>query len=120
MAKASRAMAQREFDSEEELKAFVDDYIRRGLCEEGPPPTPLEQAQELVYEAWEVETPAERWRLARRALRLSPDCADAYLLLAEAAEPDLWEVLRLCQEAVAAAERALGPDAFSPASDPEN
>jgi tetratricopeptide (TPR) repeat protein len=120
MARTNRAIAAHDFDCDEEVQAFVDDYLRRGLPEEGPPLTPLEQAQELVYKAWEVETSAECWRLARRALRLSPDCADAYLLLAEAATPDLWEVLRLCREAVTAAERALGPDAFSPDSDLEN
>ncbi|MDI6872364.1 MAG: SEC-C metal-binding domain-containing protein [Bacillota bacterium] len=113
LAKVRRATENREFASEEELNAFVSDYVERGMPEEGDPLTPLEQAQELVYEAWETDSVTERWRLAKRALRLSPDCADAYILLAEAAEPDLWEMVRLYREGVAAGERALGPEAWS-------
>src|SRR6266542_6535579 len=42
----------------------------------------LFQAQDLMYEAFEAQG-ARRVALAREALAISPDCADAYLLLAE-------------------------------------
>src|SRR5262245_39736743 len=45
--------------------------------------TPLGRAQELMYQAFEQRDPDERVRLAHEALEVSPDCADAYVLLAE-------------------------------------
>ena len=43
---------------------------------------------------------------------ISPDCADAYVLLAEQAK-SRKESLQLYEQAVAAGERAIGPDAFT-------
>lgn len=39
--------------------------------------------QNLVYEAWDTPNNQKRMKLAHQALALWPDCADAYLLLAE-------------------------------------
>ena len=50
----------------------------------------LDQAQDLIYDAWELADPIKRSRLARKALKISPDCADAYVLLAEAAITLAW------------------------------
>ncbi len=68
-------------------------------------------AQDLMYEAFEARG-ARRVALAHEALAISPDCADAYLLLAEetAATPD--EARELLEQGVAAGARALGPDPF--------
>jgi hypothetical protein len=44
---------------------------------------PHHRAEDLVYEAWEAPGP-RRAELARQALALWPDCADAYVLLARA------------------------------------
>ena len=73
--------------------------------------TPLGKAQQLVYDAYDTDDPEERVALAREALELSRDCADAYLILAEHA-PTRQEALRLVREAVAAGERAIGPEMF--------
>jgi tetratricopeptide (TPR) repeat protein len=73
--------------------------------------TPLAEAQELMYRAFGMPDPEERIKLARRALDLSPDCADAYVLLAEQAT-SRKEALDLFEKGVAAGERALGPRAF--------
>jgi len=70
----------------------------------------LERAQDLIYEAFEAEG-EERIRLAEEALEVSPDCADAYVLLAEHCE-DLKDAIALYTEGVAAGERALGKEAF--------
>ena len=69
-------------------------------------------AQDMMYEAFEAQG-ARRVALAHEALAISPDCADAYLLLAEetAASPD--EARELLEQGVAAGERALGPDPFN-------
>ncbi len=74
--------------------------------------TDLENAQDLVYEAWE-RTGVERVRLAEKALSTSPDCADAYTILAEETARSIEEARDLYVEAMAAAERALGPEAFA-------
>lgn len=71
----------------------------------------LAQAQELIYQAWEAPSAKRRAARALRALALSPDCADAYVILAEATEP-LDEALELYRKGVEAGERALGNAAF--------
>lgn len=43
----------------------------------------LSQAQDLIYDAWEETNRQKCLALARKALRISPYCADAYNLLAE-------------------------------------
>lgn len=73
--------------------------------------TPLECAQELIYDAFEADSDQEQIALARQALKISPDCADAYVLLAEHAET-LEQALELNQQGVAAGERALGKRFF--------
>ena len=77
----------------------------------GPQPeTPLDRAQELIYEAMEASG-AKQVRLARKALEISPDCADAYVLLAEnEATPEA--AMKFYEQGVAAGQRALGPEAF--------
>ena len=71
----------------------------------------LEKAQELVYRAFEARG-RRRIQLARKALELSADCADAYVILAEASHgPDAARAL--FEQAVAAGERALGSDVFT-------
>ena len=45
--------------------------------------TPLSKAQDLMDKAFESHDPMKRVELAKKALELSPDCADAYVLLAE-------------------------------------
>src|SRR4051794_30861180 len=45
--------------------------------------TPLRRAQQLVDRAYQAGGPEEQIALARQALEVSADCADAYVLLAE-------------------------------------
>jgi tetratricopeptide (TPR) repeat protein len=85
--------------------------IARSLGAVGTEDTPLNRAQELMYDAFAQRDPAEGVRLAREALAISPDCADAYVLLAEHTSRRK-EALELYRQGVAAGERALGPEAF--------
>lgn len=71
----------------------------------------LEAASELIDRAWDEDDPEVQVALAFRALQISPDCADAYLFLAEFAPTD-QEALQLHEQAVEAAVRAIGPDRF--------
>jgi tetratricopeptide (TPR) repeat protein len=109
----SRLLSQRDFASIEEANAFLQELLSSG---DGrlPPPEPttaLEQAQEVVYQALQTHG-ARRVALARKALTLSPDCADAYVLLAEAAT-DPQEARRLYEQGIAAGERALGVETLT-------
>ena len=73
--------------------------------------TPLDRAQELVYEAFEAEDPRRQTVLAREALQISPDCADAYVLLAEQAA-SAEEAVELYRQGLAAGQRAIGEQEF--------
>ena len=71
---------------------------------------PRYRSEDLIYEAWEAAG-ERRVVLARQALALWPDCADAYVLLAQAAS-GLEETRGLLEQGVAAGERALGRRVF--------
>lgn len=110
-AELQRFVAQSEFKSLEQ----VQDAIRRrfsGSLDAIPSTasTPLEQAQDMAYRAFDARG-RRRVQLARKALELSGDCADAYVILAEHAG-DLERARDLYAQGVAAGERALGPQAF--------
>jgi len=74
--------------------------------------SPAGKAQSLLDRAYVEQDTSKRAELARQALQAWPDCADAYVLLAENA-PTQKEALPLYEQAVAAGERALGPEVFS-------
>jgi len=76
-------------------------------------PTPVDEAQELMYQAWESDDPDERIALARRALELSTDCADAWVLLAEEGSRSIAEAEDCYRKGVEAGERALGEATFA-------
>jgi tetratricopeptide (TPR) repeat protein len=73
---------------------------------------PLETAQDLIYDAWEARDRRKRSALAKRALKLSPLCADAYALLAREAAQDADEAIDYYRKAVAAGEKAVGKACF--------
>ena len=69
--------------------------------------TPAEQAQDLCYHAFDARG-RRKVLLARQALALFPDCADAYVILAEQAG-DREAELGYWRAGVEAGERTLGP-----------
>ena len=112
MSDLDRLLSQQEFANIDELNAFMEKLVASGQ----PPPsapasTPLQQAQDIMYQAWDAQG-ARRIRLARKALKISKDCADAYMLLAEEATKTPNEARLWYEEAVAAGERALGKEFF--------
>ena len=101
------------FDSLDEANAAIAERFS-GLIDDLPSTatTPLEKAQDLMYRAFEARGARRRIQLARKALELSGDCADAYVLLAEECHtPE--RVRALYEQGVAAGERALGPRVFA-------
>src|SRR5215217_5203105 len=110
-----RLLAGREFGSIEEANAFLENMLREGggrLPSAPAPTTPLERAQDLIYEAFETESPRKRVQLAKKALKVSPDCADAYVLLAEEDAGSLEEARELYQKGAEAGARARGRETF--------
>jgi tetratricopeptide (TPR) repeat protein len=75
-------------------------------------PSDLDRAQDIIYDAWEAPNAKQRAALARKALALSPHCADAYVILAEIAPAGSAERLDLYRQGVAAGQAALGPETF--------
>lgn len=107
----ARVLNEREFASEEEANAFLQEMLASGGPSAPANLTPLEQAQELMYEAW--DSPGKRrLELALRALTISKDCADAYVLLAEEVASSPGEAKEFYELGVKAGERALGPQPF--------
>jgi len=101
-----------EFGSMEEAQAFLNEVLEGGELPSTPPPTtPLEKAQDLIYQAAET-TGKKRVELARKALKTSKDCADAYVILAEETAHSPEEARELYERGVKAGERALGPEVF--------
>jgi tetratricopeptide (TPR) repeat protein len=73
----------------------------------------IDEAQTLMYDAWEASSQREAVELAHQALAISPDCADAYNLLAEETARSLEEAAAMYRKGVEAGERALGPKTFN-------
>lgn len=69
-------------------------------------------AQDIMYDAWEADTRKQRVALARKALAVSPRCADAYVLLAQETARTVDEALDLYRKGVEAGKLALGDAAF--------
>jgi len=72
----------------------------------------LDEAEELVYQAWEAPSRKRAIQLAQRALELSADCVDAYLLLADLEAETDEEAIDLYRKAVEIGRRTLGKKAF--------
>lgn len=72
----------------------------------------LSAAQDVVYDAWETDSRPKRIALARKALKISPLCADAYVILSEETAKNPDEAIGLYRQGVAAGEKALGEAAF--------
>jgi tetratricopeptide (TPR) repeat protein len=82
---------------------------------EAPPPaTDKERAIDLCHQAREQHSRREL-QLIREGLRLDPDCAEAYVMLAQR-ESDPAEAEKLYRQGVEAGRRSLGEEAFR---DPE-
>ena len=111
MSDIGRLLSEHEFSSTEEMNAFLNEALASGKPPATLPRTPVEQAQDLMYEAWN-STGQKRVKLALQALEISKDCADAYVLLAEESARSLNEAKDLYELGVKAGERALGPQTF--------
>ena len=113
MTAIQKLVDEHEFESEAEVNVFLQNLISAGELPQRTAQSPLEKAQELIYDAWEMQNKRDRVKLARQALEISPDCADAYVILAEDTAWNIEEALKLYQAGVEAGERALGAKSFT-------
>ncbi|MCG3181556.1 MAG: hypothetical protein BIFFINMI_03952 [Phycisphaerae bacterium] len=107
-AQMDRFVEGKEFETDEELNEAINrEFVGRPADElKYPPRTPLEEAQDLCFRAFD-SVGRRRIALARQALNVCPDCADAYVLLAEHAfEPE--KAAELYAAGAQAGRRALG------------
>ena len=79
-----------------------------GMRESSLPRNAAEKAQELIYEAWDADTYTKRVALAEKAIEIYPDCADAYVMLAEETADHLFEAIELYRKGVEAGARTIG------------
>lgn len=83
---------------------------KRRAPRQAPSNLALDQAQEMIYDAWDSGDPRRQVALANEALKISPLCADAYVILARHT-PRADKQLDLWRRGVEAGQAALG-DAF--------
>ncbi|HPF38095.1 MAG TPA: hypothetical protein PK093_05590 [Phycisphaerae bacterium] len=110
MAGLDRLLAEEDFGSPDEANAFIQQHLGSIESLAPRPTTPLDQAQEIMFEAWDARGRRRR-SLARKALEVCKDCADAYVMLAEESG-ELHEAVAFFEQGVQAGERALGPQFF--------
>ena len=120
-AKIGQLLKDKNFNSMEEANQFLMENLfalNTGQIE-FKPETPLEQAQSIMWEAFDTSHPKKRISLAHKAIKVCPDCADAYVLLAEEDAQTNKEAIEYYRKGVEAGRRALGeevcndPDATS-------
>ncbi|MDX2139597.1 MAG: tetratricopeptide repeat protein [Chloroflexota bacterium] len=109
MADLQRLLSQQNFSSAEEVNKFMQELMASsgGFIPEMSPRSSVEQAQDVMYKAWESPNRTQRLKLARQALEISPDCADAYVLLAQESAKTPAEARALYEQGVSAGERVL-------------
>ncbi|WP_406694923.1 hypothetical protein V5E97_28165 [Singulisphaera sp. Ch08] len=92
------------------LDEVMRDFLGQ-MAGSNAPGTPQGQAEEIMFQALAITDKRKRASLARKALEISPDCTDAYILLGELAKTRK-EALEFYRQGVEAGERSLGPDYF--------
>lgn len=101
-----KQLENQDFESEEEMHAFLDGLLSNGRIDPSPPESPRELAQDKFYEAVEAKG-KKRQKLLQEALDIYPNSPDVYLLMAEDAKTML-EHRNLIAKAVMAGEKDLG------------
>ena len=73
----------------------------------------LAVAQEIIYDAWEERDREKRLAMAHLAIKTSPLCADAYVILAEHGARSLRDMLAYYKKGVKAGKQALADVGFA-------
>jgi tetratricopeptide (TPR) repeat protein len=81
MSDLQRLLAAQEFESEADVQKFLSGLIGNKIPQGSSPLGPKEQAQDLVFEAYELSKTKGKQKI-ELALELDPDCIEAYEYLA--------------------------------------
>lgn len=111
----SRIMSSREFKSDKEAERFMQKQIMGKHMDEILEFTdldPVDEAQNLAYEALEAEDPYEALELAREALQLDPDCVDALMIMAGLTSQSMPDKIKKVEKIVARVEQKMGKTYF--------
>jgi tetratricopeptide (TPR) repeat protein len=108
----SKSLEQKNFSSEKDLEDYLNKIVKKGKVPRPSSKNTLRMAQDIIYDAWESEDGKERIKLAHKALSISPDCADAYVILAEEEAKTVEQAKEFYQKGVEAGKRALGKEKF--------
>jgi tetratricopeptide (TPR) repeat protein len=108
----SRLMRGKKFNTPEEMNTYMNGLIKSGKMPKPRSKKAVELAQDIMYSAWDSDNPVERVMLAKKALAVSSDCADAYNLVAEEISESIEESCEFYRQGVEAGKRALGEKYF--------
>lgn len=113
MADIHHLLEEQEFESPKEANKFLQGLVSEGgRIPQSSGRSSLEKAQDLAWEAWDAATPQQAAKLARQALAISPDCADAYNVLAQVEARTPEEAFELYRKAMEVGEHSLGQAFF--------
>ncbi|MGA9292583.1 MAG: hypothetical protein WBV81_08315, partial [Ignavibacteriaceae bacterium] len=72
-------LQEKSFSSLEEINKYIQEkYADKELNFDEPKSLSKDKAQDLIYDAWELDDPKKMISLAEKALKLDENCADAY------------------------------------------
>ncbi|GAB3794166.1 tetratricopeptide repeat protein [Virgibacillus kimchii] len=109
-----KVMQEQDFQSEEEMNAFLDQILSSGEIPSPPSNDPRYKAREKLKEAERMKGPQyarKREKLIKEALRIHPNSPDAFLLLANDAK-SFREYHHLIHQAIIAGKKDLGEEFF--------
>lgn len=111
----SRLMSGHDFKSNEEAEKFIQKKIMGKNLDEILELTDydsVEEAQNLAYEAMNADNPFEALELAKKALKLDPDCVDALMLMVKLTSRSLPEAIEKVKKIAARTEQKFGRKYF--------
>lgn len=108
--KIDRIIQEKEFSSIEEANEYIQSVLN-SRDDSAVPLSPKEEAQELLYQAFEERSRKKRLELAHQALKLYPNNPDAYNILGDEAAT-LEEAADYYKKGMEAGEKDLGKRFF--------
>lgn len=112
-AKLSALMNSKGLASPEELNEFIENNPNVFEVLELEPKSPMDEAQQIMWAAFDEPSSKKKIALAEKALQICSDCADAYLVLAEEQARSAQEAIDFCRKGVEAGKRALGEEVLN-------
>ncbi|MBP7796846.1 MAG: hypothetical protein KA059_08750 [Elusimicrobiales bacterium] len=94
------------------MKKYIQKHIKNGRLSKSLYRDNLKKADDLIYKALDLDDRKERIKLAKKALSISKDCVDAYIILAQEYAESIEEKIEFYQKGVEAGERSLGEEMF--------